>query len=100
VIGDRQLGFGPRIMLFVGKPAIAGGFQQLGTGRLDEKEHSLEKSERMAQRVTSHDDSRAAMPLTLVIEGELNFRAYPERPLRQKTDSFGRPVNLIPDQID
>ena len=99
-IVDRQLGFAPWIMLLGSKLAIAGGFQQLGTGRLDEKEHGLEKSEWTAQRVTGHDDSRATMPLTLMIEGELNFRAHPERPLRQETDSFGRPVNLLPDQID
>jgi len=83
----------------VGKPAIAGRFLQLGTGRLDEKEHGLEKSEWMVERVTSHNDSNAAMPFAPVIEGELDFRAHPERPFRQETDSFGRPMNLIPDQI-
>jgi hypothetical protein len=40
------------------------------------------------------------MPFTLVIEGELDFRADPERPLRQEADSFGRPVNLILNQVD
>jgi hypothetical protein len=87
-------------MLLVSQPAITGGFLQLGTGRLDEKEHGLEKSEWMVERVTRHDDPRAAMPFTLVIEGELDFRADPERPLRQEADSFGRPVNLILNQVD
>jgi hypothetical protein len=86
--------------MLVGKLTIAGGFHQPGTGRLDEKEHGLEKSERTAQWVTCHDDSRAAVPFSPVIEGELNFRSHPERPLCQKTDSLGRPMNLIPDQID
>jgi hypothetical protein len=99
-IVGRKLRFVLRVMLLVSKPAIAGGFLQLGTGRLDEKEHGLEKSEWMVERVTSHDDSRAAMPFALVIEGELDFRAHPERPFCQETDSFGRPVNLILNQID
>ena len=99
-IVDRQLGFAPWIMLLGSKLAIAGGFQQLGTGRLDEKEHGLEKSEWMLERVTSHDNSRAAMPFSTVIEGKFNFRTHPERPFRQETDPFGRPMNLIPDQID
>jgi len=88
------------MMMVVGKPAIAGGFLQLGTGRLDEKEDGFEKSKWLAERVASHDDSRAAMPFTLVIEGELNFGAHPERPLRQETDAFGRPMNLFLNQID
>jgi len=99
-IVGRKPRFAPRVMPLGSQPAVAGGFQQLGTGRLDEKEHGLEKSEWTAQRVASHDDSRAAMPFALVIEGELDFRAHPERPLRQETDSFGRPVNLILNQID
>jgi hypothetical protein len=99
-IVGRKVGFAPRVMLLVSKPAIEGGLLQLGTGRLDEKEHGLEKSEWMVERVTSYDDSRAAMPFALVIEGELDFRAHPERPFRQETDSFGRPVNLILNQVD
>ena len=88
------------MILLAGKPAIAGGLLQLGTRRLDEKENGLEKSGRFAERMTRHDDSYTAMPFPVVIEGELNFRAHPERPLGQETDSFGRPVNLILNQID
>jgi len=100
VMVGRKLGFALWMLVLVGKPAIAGGFLQLGTGRLDEIEDGLVKSEGTAQRMTSHDDPRAAMPLTLVIEGKFDFRAHPERPLRQETDSFGRPLNLILNQID
>ncbi len=46
------------------------------------------------------DDSRAAMPLAPVIEGELDFRADPERPLGQEADSLGRPVDLVLDEVD
>ncbi len=99
VAGRKQV-FVLRIMPLVSKPAIAGGFLQFGTGRLDEKEHGLIITEWTAQRVTSHDDSRAAMPFALVIEGEFHFRAHPERPFRQETHSFGRPMNLFVDQID
>ena len=88
------------MLVLVSQPAIAGGLLQLGTGRLDEKEDDLEKSERTAQRMTSDDDSRAAMPLPLVIEGEFNFGAHPKRPFRQETDALGRPLNLLLNQID
>jgi len=99
-IVSRKLGFALPVVVLAGEPAIAGGFLQLGTGRLDEKEDGLVKPGRLVQRVTSHNDSRAAMPFAPVIKGELNFRANPERPLRQKTDPFGRPVDLIFDEID
>jgi len=100
VIVDGELGFALGMILIVSKPARAGGFLQLGTGRFDEKEDDLEKSEGSAERVTSHDNSRAAMPFAPVIEGELNFRAHAKRPFREETHSLGRPVNLILNQID
>ena len=87
-------------MLIAGKLARAGGFLEGGTGGLNEKEADLIKSGRTAEWATSHDDSRAAMPFTPMIEGELDFRANPERPFRQETDSLGRPVDLFLNQID
>jgi hypothetical protein len=100
VIAGRKLGFTRRIMLLASKPAGTGGFLQLGAGRFDKKEDDLVKSERTAERVASHDDSRAAMPFAPVIEGELHFRADPEGPLRQQAYSLGRPVDLILNQVD
>jgi hypothetical protein len=82
------------------KPASASGFLQLGTGRLDEKEDDLVKSERTAERVTGHDNPGAAMSFAPVIEGELDFGANPKGPLREETHSLGRPMNLILNQIN
>jgi hypothetical protein len=87
-------------LVLVGEPASTGGLLQLGTGRLDEKEDDLVKSERTAEWVTGHDNSRAAMPFTAVIESELNFGAHPKRPLREEAHSLGRPMNLILNQVD
>ena len=50
--------------------------------------------------MTRHDDSRAAMPFATVIEGKLNFRSHLEWPFRQETYPFGRPLNLILNEID
>ena len=50
--------------------------------------------------MTRDDDSRAAMPLALVIEGELDFRADPEGPLREQADPLGRPLNVLLNEID
>jgi hypothetical protein len=84
----------------MGKPAVTGGFLQLGTGCLDEIEDDLVKSERTAEWMTGDDNSRAAMPFAPVIEGELNFGAHPKGPLGEKTHSLRRPVNLILNEID
>ena len=99
IIG-RRLGFALQIILLVGKPAGASGFLQLGTGRFDEIENDLVKSEWTAERMTGDNDSRAAMPLAPVIEGELDFGAHSKRPLGEKTHSLGRPVDLIFNQVD
>ena len=90
----------PVPIVLVGKPAVAGGLLQLGTGRFDEKEDGLVIAEWTAERVTGDDDSRAAMPFTLVIECELDFGADAERPLRKQADSLGRPTDLFFNQID
>jgi hypothetical protein len=82
------------------KAALAGGFLQLGTGRLNEIEHRLVKSKRASERMTGHHDPRATMPLTLMIESELNLGADPEWPLGQEADSLGRPLHLFLNQID
>jgi len=89
-----------QLVLLMGKMAIASGFHQFGTGLLNKKEDNLVKPKRLAQRMTLHNNPRAAMPLALVIDGKFNFRALPERPFCEETDAFWRPMNLIPNQID
>jgi hypothetical protein len=87
-------------MLLTGQPASASRFLEGGTGGLNEEKTDLVKSGGAAERAASHDNSRAAMPFALVIEGELDFRADAERPLGQEADSLGRPMNLFLNQID
>jgi hypothetical protein len=96
----RYFQFIRRMLQFRGKLAIAGRFPKRGTRRLDKKEAYLIIPVWPAKRVASHHDPRAAMPLALVVECELNFRPNPERPLGQQADAFGRPVNLFLNQID
>jgi hypothetical protein len=100
MIVGRQRDFTLRIMPLAGKTAGTGGFLEGGTGGLNKKEADLIKSKWTAERTTSHDDSRAAMPFTPMIEGKLDFRTHPERPFRQETDSLGRAVDLFLNQID
>jgi hypothetical protein len=99
IVGRRR-NVAARIELIIGQLAIAGGFLQLAARRLDKKKNRLVKSQRMQQRVTLDHNSRAAMPFTLVSEGELDFGADPKRPLRQKADPLRRPSNLILNQLD
>jgi len=40
------------------------------------------------------------MPFAAMIEGKLNFRPHAEGPFGQETDTFGRPLDLILNQID
>jgi hypothetical protein len=92
--------FALQIILLAGKLAGAGSFLQLGTGRFDEIEDDLVKSEWTTERMTGHNDTRTAMPFAPVIEGELDFGAYPKGPLGEKTHSLGRPVNLVLNQVN
>ena len=86
-------------MLF-SKLAVAGSLLQLGARCLNKKEDSLVKSDLTGQWMALDDDSRAAVPLPLVIEGELDFGPDPERPFREETDPLGRPSHLIFNQVD
>jgi len=80
--------------------AVAGGFLQLGARCLNEEEDSLVKSDLTCQWMALDDHSRAAVPLPLMIEGELDFGSDPERPFREETDPLGRPSHLIFNQVD
>jgi len=75
--------------------AIAGGFLQRRTRRLDKEENRFEKPLRTAKRMARDDNARAAMAFALVIKGELDFRSNAEGPLGHDADTLGRPLDLL-----
>jgi hypothetical protein len=80
--------------------AIAGGLLKLGTGRLDKVEDGLEEAGLAGVIAAGHNDSDAAMSFALVIERELDFGSDLERPFGQETDTLGRPLDMLLNEID
>ena len=87
-------------MRFFRQLAVARSLQRLRAGRLDEIEHGLVMILRLGQRPARDDNAGAGMAFALVIERELNFRANGEGPLGQQAHAFGRPLNMLPTEID
>ena len=89
-----------RMLVFLSQLAIAGGFLELEARRLDKIEDSLEEAGLAGKIPASHDDSGAAMSFALMIEGKLDFGPDLERPFRQETDAFGRPLDMLLNEMD
>jgi hypothetical protein len=95
-----KTGLGRRNMAIARKAAIARGFLELGAGRIDEIEHGLKASSRLAKRMAGYHDTRAAMAFAAIIKSKFDLRTLLKKPFREKTDSFGRPMHLLLGEID
>ncbi len=89
-----------RMPLFMSQLAIAGGLLKLGTGCLNKVEDGLEETGVAGVITAGDNDPDAAMSIALVIEGELDFGSDVKRPFGQETDAFGRPLDMLLNEID
>jgi hypothetical protein len=92
--------FRRRDMPVPGQPAGTCGFLQFGTRCLDKIKHRFKMPAWLAKGMAGNHDTGAAMALPPMIEGKFNFGSLLKKPFCQETDPFGRPVDLIMDQID
>jgi hypothetical protein len=94
------MGLIPGQLLLVRETAGTGRFLQFLTRCFHKVEYRLEITARLAERMTRHDDPRAAMSFSAMIEGEFDFGPFRKIPLGQKADALGAPVNLMLNKSD
>ncbi len=86
--------------MVLGQLAIAGGFRNFRARRFHKIKHGLKKTWLPRKIVARHNDAGTAMPFALVIKSKLDFGADLKGPFGQETDTFGRPLDMLLNEIE